>query len=108
VEVALAGAAAVMLWRLRGTRDAGALVRAAGVLVAAGALYRVDVYLTAFDPGNGWRYFPSIGEILVTAGIIAVETMVYLFIVRKYPILAGAPALSPAPAAALTATGGRP
>ena len=27
------------------------------------ALYRVDVFLVAFDPGPGWRYFPSLGEI---------------------------------------------
>jgi Ni/Fe-hydrogenase subunit HybB-like protein len=88
VEIGLGAAAALLLWRLRGTRDAGALVRAAGVMAAAGGLYRVDVYLTAFDPGNGWHYFPSVGEILVTLGIIAVETMIYVFVVRKFPILA--------------------
>ena len=71
-------------------------------LAAAGGLYRVDVYLTAFDPGNGWRYFPSVGEILITAGIMAVETMVYLFVVRKFPILSAAP---PALAASQTAGG---
>ena len=97
VEILLAVAAAVMLWRLRGTRDAGALVRGAAVLAAAGGLYRVDVYLTAFDPGNGWRYFPSVGEILITLGIVAVESMVYIFVVRRFPILAAAPG-SPAPA----------
>jgi Ni/Fe-hydrogenase subunit HybB-like protein len=67
---------------------------AAGVLAAAGGAYRVDVYLTAFDPGNGWRYFPSVAEILITLGIVAVETMVYLFIVRSFPILAAAPRAS--------------
>jgi len=91
-EVLLAAVAAGMLWTSRGNRDAGALLRGAFAVLAAGSLYRVDVYLTAFDPGNGWRYFPSVGEILVTLGIVAVETMVYIFIVRKFPILAGAPA----------------
>ncbi len=105
-ELLLAGAAAVMLWRLRRTSDAGALVRAAGVLISAGALYRVDVYLVAFDPGNGWHYFPSVGEILVTLGIVAVETMVYLFVVRKYPILAGAPEVEDAPAPVAAASAG--
>jgi Ni/Fe-hydrogenase subunit HybB-like protein len=60
------------------------------VLAAAGGLYRVDVYLTAFDPGNGWRYFPSVGELLVTFAILSVETMVFLFIVKKFPILPAA------------------
>jgi len=91
VEIALAVAAAVMLWGERETRDPGALVRGAAVLAAAGGLYRVDVYLTAFDPGNGWRYFPSVGEILITLGILSVETMVYMLVVRKFPILAAAP-----------------
>lgn len=106
-EVLLAAAAAVMLWRLRETADPGALARAAGVLVAVGALYRVDVYLTAFDPGNGWRYFPSVGEILVTMGIVAVETMVYVFLVRKYPILALRRPEEPAAPVAAQAAGGR-
>jgi Ni/Fe-hydrogenase subunit HybB-like protein len=100
VEIGLAGAAAALLWTRRRAARAGPLVRAAAVLAAAGALYRVDVYLVAFDPGNGWRYFPSVSEILVTLAILAVETMVFLFVVRKYPILPAArrPA-APAPAA---------
>jgi Ni/Fe-hydrogenase subunit HybB-like protein len=88
VEIALAIVAAGALWPLRHAPSPRALVRGAALLAAAGALYRVDVYLTAFDPHNGWRYFPSVGEILVTVGIVCVETMVYLFAVRKFPILA--------------------
>jgi Ni/Fe-hydrogenase subunit HybB-like protein len=107
-ELALALAAAGLLWGLHRTSDAGALVRAAAVLVAAGGLYRVDVYLTAFDPGNGWHYFPAVGEILVTLGILAVETMVFIFVVRRYPILAGAPLPGTTPAPAASAAGGRP
>jgi Ni/Fe-hydrogenase subunit HybB-like protein len=107
LEIGLATAAGAVLWRLRGTRDAGALVRGAGLLIAAGGLYRVDTYLTAFDPGNGWRYFPSVGELLVTLAIIAVESMVFVYVVRRYPILAAqAPRESAASAAA--AAGGRP
>ena len=57
-------------------------------------------YLTAFDPGNGWRYFPSVGELLVTFAILSVETTVFVFFVKKFPILPAArrPA-APAPAA---------
>ncbi|HVI76063.1 MAG TPA: Ni/Fe-hydrogenase cytochrome b subunit [Anaeromyxobacteraceae bacterium] len=100
VEIGLAGAAAVLLWRRRHGARPGALVRSAAVLAAAGGLYRVDVYLTAFDPGNGWRYFPSVGELLVTFAILSVETTVFVFFVKKFPILPAArrPA-APAPAA---------
>jgi tRNA pseudouridine32 synthase/23S rRNA pseudouridine746 synthase len=69
----------------------------AAVLAAAGALYRVDVYLTAFDPGNGWRYFPSVAELLVTFAILSVETMAFLFVVRRFPILPAAHRVSAAP-----------
>jgi Ni/Fe-hydrogenase subunit HybB-like protein len=89
-ELGLTAAAAVLLWRQRRGDRAGAVVRAAAVLAAAGGLYRVDVYLVAFDPGNGWRYFPSVGELLVTLAILAVETMVFLFVVRKFPVLPAA------------------
>lgn len=87
LEIGLTSGAAALLWARRRGRRPGALIRAAAVLAAAGALYRVDVYLTAFDPGNGWRYFPSVGELLVTFALVAVETMVFLYIVRKFPVL---------------------
>jgi len=109
VEIGLAAVAAALLWQRRHARDLGALVRAGALAAAAGALYRVDVYLVAFDPGNGWRYFPSVGEILITLGIVAVETMVYVFVVRRFPILSAArtPA-EPVPNAAPSAVGGQP
>jgi Ni/Fe-hydrogenase subunit HybB-like protein len=106
VEIALAVAAAARLWPLRRGGDRGALIRAAALLAGAGALYRVDVFLTAFDPGNGWHYFPSLGEILVTLGIVCVETMVYLYVVRRYPILAATRATAPADAARAQPSGG--
>jgi Ni/Fe-hydrogenase subunit HybB-like protein len=87
--LALAGA-----WLLLGpaTRGRPSSQLAAAFLVAsAGILYRVDTFLVAFQPGAGWSYFPSVGEILITLGLVATETMAYLVIVRKFPILAGAP-----------------
>jgi Ni/Fe-hydrogenase subunit HybB-like protein len=54
-----------------------------------GSLWRIDVFLVAYDPGNGWRYFPSLAEIFVTVGLIATETVAYVVVVRRFPILAG-------------------
>jgi Ni/Fe-hydrogenase subunit HybB-like protein len=54
-----------------------------------GALYRIDVFLVAYDPGNGWVYFPSLAEIFITLGLIATETVIYVVVVRRFPILAG-------------------
>jgi Ni/Fe-hydrogenase subunit HybB-like protein len=97
-EVLLASFASLRLASRRVGEDPGALLRASALLAAGGALYRLDVYLVAFDPGNGWRYFPSVGEIAITLAIMAVETMVYVFAVRTFPILAAPPEARPAPA----------
>jgi Ni/Fe-hydrogenase subunit HybB-like protein len=92
LENALAVAGAVVLLRPRLRSRSGMQLAAAFLVAGAGVLYRIDTFLVAYDPGPGWSYFPSVGEILVTLGLVATETMAYLFIVRKLPILAGAQA----------------
>jgi Ni/Fe-hydrogenase subunit HybB-like protein len=89
LEFALMLAPAAMLWSARSRRDLGHLVRAAIVMMFGGAVYRFDTYLVAFTPGAHWSYFPSIGEILVTSGLVAGEIMAYITIVKMFPILAG-------------------
>ena len=88
----------------RGRRyDARRLFRGALLVVAGGALYRFDTYLVAFDPGPGWSYFPSVAETLITVGLVALEGVVYIALVTRFPILAGAPSASrpnPAPSPA--------
>jgi len=54
----------------------------------AGSVYRFDTYLVAFRPGSHWSYFPSVGEILVTVGLVAGELMAFILIVKLFPILA--------------------
>src|SRR6185369_12943149 len=46
------------------------LFRNAMVVLVAGALYRFDTFLTAFDPGPGWHYFPSVQELLISIGLV--------------------------------------
>jgi Ni/Fe-hydrogenase subunit HybB-like protein len=62
---------------------------AALMIILAGSLYRIDTYLTGYNPGDNWSYFPALPEILITLGILALEIMAYLYIVKRYPILAG-------------------
>ncbi len=69
--------------------DLTSLVRSALLLIVAGALYRFDTFLVAFDPGPGWHYFPSVPEIFITLGLIALELAAYVFIVTTFPILGG-------------------
>jgi Ni/Fe-hydrogenase subunit HybB-like protein len=84
-----------MLLPARNRRSLGHLVRIAMVMIFAGALYRFDVFLVAFNPGAHWSYFPSVPELLVTMGLVAAEVIAYVFIVRNFPILSGGPQAAP-------------
>jgi Ni/Fe-hydrogenase subunit HybB-like protein len=63
------------------------LFRAALAVLVGGSLYRFNAFLIAFDPGPGWHYFPAVGEMMITVGIVAFELMAYLFFVKKMPVL---------------------
>jgi Ni/Fe-hydrogenase subunit HybB-like protein len=89
VETLLFLAAAWMFLQQGVRASAQGQLQAALLALFAGSLYRIDAFLTGFDPGNNWVYFPSLAEILVTLGLVATETMAYVWIVRKFPILAG-------------------
>jgi Ni/Fe-hydrogenase subunit HybB-like protein len=95
IEFALFLIPAGMLLNARRRQDLGHLVRTAMVMIFGGALYRFDVYLVAFNPGPHWSYFPSVQELLVTTGLVAVEVIAYILIVRTFPILAGGRQLTP-------------
>ena len=101
LELTLFAAAPLMLARDRQRRDARNLFRAAIVLIVAGSLYRFDTFLVAFNPGPGWHYFPSIGETLITTGLVSMEILGYILIVKFFPILQGQ---TPPPARARVAT----
>ena len=95
---------AAFLFRQQSVRASAAGQLQAALLALGGAsLYRIDAFLTGFNPGQNWVYFPSLPELLVTFGMIATETLAYVWLVRKYPILAGVtvPASRTAPAGAL-------
>ena len=80
------------------------MFRAALLLMLGGALYRFDTFIIAFNPGQGWHYFPSVSEILITVGIVAMEILGYALVVKYFPILTGRPAAA-LPAASATAGG---
>lgn len=80
--------ALLLMWRdLRA--NPGARLLAAFLLMIGGALYRFDVYLTAYDPGPGWTYFPTVPELLVSVGFVCIEILVFVAVVRAFPVLGG-------------------
>jgi Ni/Fe-hydrogenase subunit HybB-like protein len=59
---------------------------AAVSILMGGSLFRFNVYLIAFNPGEGWTYFPSIGEQMVTYALIATEIAAYTFFIKYFPV----------------------
>ncbi|HSP16132.1 MAG TPA: Ni/Fe-hydrogenase cytochrome b subunit [Thermoanaerobaculia bacterium] len=74
---------------LRNRQNLGSLLRASMLVALAGGLYRFDTFLVAFNPGQGWHYFPSVTEQLITIGLVAGELAVYGAVVKYFPILSG-------------------
>lgn len=65
-----------------------ALFLSSSMLLAAGILYRLNVYLIGFTPAIGpWHYFPSVKEIMVTVGVFAFEIAMYLLFVKTLPVM---------------------
>jgi Ni/Fe-hydrogenase subunit HybB-like protein len=87
LELVLFAVPAVLLLDEKNRKNPGMIFLCAMLALAAGALYRFDTYLVAFDPGPGWHYFPSVPEMLVTVGFIALEMAAYVLIVKLFPIL---------------------
>ncbi|WP_426416025.1 Ni/Fe-hydrogenase cytochrome b subunit [Aestuariirhabdus sp. LZHN29] len=65
----------------------GQLMIAAVSLLLAGALYRANAFMIGWHPGGGYIYFPSVKEILLSIGFVAIEIAGYLAIVKLLPVL---------------------
>jgi len=63
------------------------LLIAAVCMLFAGTLYRFNAFLLTYNPGPGYSYFPSAPEIMITLGIVALELMAYLLVVKTLPVL---------------------
>ena len=74
-------------------RSAAKLFVGAVLLMLGGFLLRINGFLVGYMTGDGWHYFPSFAELMVTVGLIAFEILAYIVIVRKFPVL---PAAQPA------------
>lgn len=78
-----------LLFVLKRPAGLGSLFRSAVFLALGGTLYRFDTFLVGFNPGAGWHYFPSVPEVLVSIGLVAIELAAYIAIVKTFPILSG-------------------
>jgi len=69
-------------------RSAGWLFFASAVFVLGVLLSRINVFLVSYTPPYGQSaYFPAVGEILITTGLIASLMFLYRVIVFLFPVL---------------------
>jgi len=87
LEFAFGVAAVVLLLPKRNRQSPRLVFLGATGMLLNGIFYRMGCYLVGYDPGQGWTYFPSMGEIIVTLGIFALEVILYLVFVKQLPVL---------------------
>ncbi len=73
----------------QGRKNPGCMFRASFMIILSGTLYRFDAYMVAYNPGPGWHYFPSVPEIVITLGLVALEILIFILLVKQFPILSG-------------------
>jgi Ni/Fe-hydrogenase subunit HybB-like protein len=61
------------------------------LLMLGGALLRFNGFLIGYETNigdaGGFTYFPTLAEVLVTAGMFAIEVLGYIIITRRFPVL---------------------
>lgn len=87
IECACFVASALVLRSRAARRHPARLFIGAVLLMVGGMIQRVNCFLVGYMTGDGWNYFPSLTELMVTIGLIAFEILAYIVIVRRFPIL---------------------
>ncbi|MBZ0094233.1 MAG: Ni/Fe-hydrogenase cytochrome b subunit [Sulfuricella sp.] len=87
VEMGLFAAPLILLWHSAARQKPARLFVAAFCLLFAGFFLRINAFLVGYETGAGWHYFPSVPEIMVSVGMIALEILGYIVLVRYLPIL---------------------
>jgi Ni/Fe-hydrogenase subunit HybB-like protein len=80
----------VAFWQLRQSvirRSARPMFFGALLTCVGGMLYRFDPTTTAFQPKAGAIYFPSVIELLVSLGFMAMGVAIFIFLVKVLPVL---------------------
>ena len=57
------------------------------LLMLGGFMLRINGFLIGYQTGEGYHYFPSVPELMVTIGLVAFEILAYIVFVRTLPVL---------------------
>jgi Ni/Fe-hydrogenase subunit HybB-like protein len=77
----------VLIWDAASRRRPARLFVAAFMLMVGAFLLRINSYIVGYEMSAGWSYFPSVPEVMVTVGIVALEILGYIVLVRHLPVL---------------------
>lgn len=83
----------ILLAKPADRNNPGKLFGAAMLLALGGFMLRLNGYLVGYETGDGWHYFPSLPELILTVGLISFEVLAYIVLVKLLPVL---PAVTPA------------
>jgi Ni/Fe-hydrogenase subunit HybB-like protein len=91
IESALLFGAALGLLSKRYGQRPDSVFRMAMLIVLGGSMYRLGASLIGFMPGSNWSYFPSVPEMTISLGFVALAVMGYVYMVKRFPILTAHP-----------------
>jgi len=89
----------------RRVEDQRLRVLGGALAVLSGALWRVDAFLTCYNAGESFRYWPSWGEISVTVGMAAIGVALFITVSRLLPVVVVQDTPVPASLAAFVLSG---
>ena len=87
IEIALFVVPAVILFHPGWRKHARPLFLTAMCLILGAAILRFNALIIGYTPSAGYVYFPSVIEMLVSIGLLAVEAIGFIYIVKRFPIL---------------------
>ncbi|WP_413285346.1 Ni/Fe-hydrogenase cytochrome b subunit [Vibrio sp. MA40-2] len=68
-------------------KDSRMLFIGALSMMLAASMWRMNLSTIGYMPGDGYHYFPSTLELIISVGLIAVEVATYLIIIRFLPVM---------------------
>jgi len=87
MEILLVQIPAIMLMKKEWREEPGKLYMLLVILTVGGLLYRFTPTTIAFIPGDHYKYFPSLLELIMSGGYVALAIIGYLYTVKRYNIL---------------------
>jgi len=63
------------------------LFLAAISMLLAASVYRINAFLVGFNAPAGYQYFPSASEIMITVGMFSIEILVFVYLVKRFPVI---------------------